>query len=341
MLVDDGAVVVVGTAVGVVAAGWQGRLTGAGRVTVTGDRDAAVGAQEEGATVESSAETGNDGEMDIVGAPGNAVRTGVAAEDIRGSGDAVGGGVTIAGHDTAGGSALNQTRGGLGVDSQRVRGSVGVVDLLDVVVKVTVEGVSVLANEILRCDDADEVAAGVGHALVAPGLAVGGGLGLESGADVLHRGRGQTQGLLGAGAIGSAELDAQRKTDEVDGGDVGEDTAVGGPVEFHESPVDIRAGITGVGYRRFDEPRAGAGGDDEEVERSLGEVDTRGSEVARDGGGSGATLSTERDGDVSVVDLNRGAGAGGGVVEGSIGVQEGQLVGAIKTRDVGVDVGVS
>lgn len=262
-------------------------------------------------------------------------RSAVAAPDIgsRGLGVAT---VVAAAVESATRDLAVDVASALGVDGQ---GLVGVLvpDLVDIVAPVVLERGRVDGSEVVGREGADGSSRRVGNAHRGPWEAIGVLLLDEAVADLADCAGDETLGSLSTAAILDRQLHAENHADKVNIADVCEHSQGIGVGKLDKSPVHTGARIRQVGRRGLDQTVTVGNLDHEELQVTLGEVNSGRRDDDRHGDGNGVALGRQRDGDVAV-DGNRDTGASrAGVDQAAIGGNEDDSVVRIKTRDVGVD----
>ena len=260
--------------------------------------------QEHRGAVESSTDTRDDGEVNLVVARTDLERTAVAAPDVLGRGLGVAAVVALALECVALDAALDVAGRSLRVDDE-VLVAEAVPDLVDVLFVVAGESGRVDVFEGLRRQDAERSAVRMSDAVGGPFLAVTLSLGNEVVADLRYRVTGEANDFLDI-AVGSAKVHADDETYEVDEADVAPDDALGCQGEFGESVVETGTGILEVVNGGLDKTVLAAAGDDhEEGEVTLSKVDATRVKSKRESDLVSFALGGKRDGEV-VRDLNGG-----------------------------------
>lgn len=210
--------------------------------------------------------------------------------------------------------------------------------LLDVAVEVAFEGSVLLGEVCIRSKHTDELAAWRVHAGISPWPAILLALVLELGADALDGISRKTQCLLRGRSVSCRHLDAERKTDEVDEADVGEEAAILDPSQLSKAIVGGSVRIVGVDRSWLDKTRAIGSADDIELERAIGEPNSGCREISWNRGRLGASFRPERDCNVGVRQRHWNPRSGGRVVELSVWSQEHQLIVGVQASDIGLDI---
>lgn len=291
--------------------------------------------RKQGRASKGSAETGNDGQMDIVLIAVLAKGSAVAAPDVGSSRLVVAAVIFVTVEDVVGDLAVDLASGALGVDGER-RGRVLAPDLVDVVVPVVAETVAVNDGVVVGRQDAERLTSLVGHTHLAPGVAIASSLVSEAVADGADSARIKALGNLLGSSVGGGQGHAENHANKVDVADVGVDGALRGVSQLDEAPVEARAGILGVGNRGLNEAVSNVSLDHGKGEFAFGEVDAGRVEGHGEGHLEGVAASRESNLDVLGNGLGNAGATRARVDQRAICKDEDDAVGRVLANHVGV-----